>query len=400
MAIEGPLRELGIHDVFQLLDLSRKTGALRVTSALRDNEGMVFFEGGRVLHASIRSNPHRLGQLLLRAGKLTEGDLERARAIQDQRGGRQRLGELLVEMGAVTPKELERQVRLQIEAVVFELMSWREGFFSFEERDAATAPAEATVRISTESLLMEGARRIDEWSRIADKVPHLGVVPVLAAVHDDHASLLDLLPNEWEVLTAIDGARDLRAISSALARSEFDVAKIAYGLVTTGVIELQEPAPATPNAALPVADAAPHLAAAVLALASSRFEDALAAARLAVAADPGHAEARLAAARALLRLGRLADSGEELRRAAQLDALHPEIQLELGYAHARRGELDRAVACWEHYLRSSPSAPAAARARAAVENARRLQQLLEQHASPPLPLLPGEGIVIGSLERV
>ena len=31
MAIEGPLRELGIHDVFQLLDLNRKTGVLRVT---------------------------------------------------------------------------------------------------------------------------------------------------------------------------------------------------------------------------------------------------------------------------------------------------------------------------------------------------------------------------------
>ena len=39
MAIEGPLKELGIHDVFQLLDLSRKTGTLRVTSELRDNDG-------------------------------------------------------------------------------------------------------------------------------------------------------------------------------------------------------------------------------------------------------------------------------------------------------------------------------------------------------------------------
>ena len=49
MAIEGPLRELGIHDVFQLLDLSRKTGALRVTSDLRDDEGVVLFDGGRVV---------------------------------------------------------------------------------------------------------------------------------------------------------------------------------------------------------------------------------------------------------------------------------------------------------------------------------------------------------------
>ena len=57
MAIEGPLRELGIHDVFQLLDLSRKTGRLRVTSALRDNEGTVYFKDGRVVSATVRSKP-------------------------------------------------------------------------------------------------------------------------------------------------------------------------------------------------------------------------------------------------------------------------------------------------------------------------------------------------------
>ena len=385
MAIEGPLRELGIHDVFQLLDLSRKTGALRVTSELRDNEGMVFFDTGRVLFASIRSNPHRLGQLLLRSGKLTEAELERARVLQEQRGGAQRLGEILVEMGAVTPKELERQVRLQVEAVVFELMSWREGFFSFEEAEASAAPAEASIRISTESLLMEGARRIDEWSRIADKVPHLGVVPTLAAVHEDHPTLLDLLPNEWEVLTAIDGATDLRGIAAALARSEFDIAKIAYGLVSTGVIELRVPDRSTPLSAPAVAidDAVPHVAAAADALAAGRVEDALASARRAIAADASHAEARLLAARALLRLGRFADSAEELRRAAQADALNPEVQLELGYACARRGDFERAIASWAHYLRSAPPSETTVRVRAAVDAAVRLRALIEEHAAAP-----------------
>ena len=43
MAIQGPLRELGIHDVFQLLDLGRKTGALLITSELRQNEGTIWF---------------------------------------------------------------------------------------------------------------------------------------------------------------------------------------------------------------------------------------------------------------------------------------------------------------------------------------------------------------------
>ena len=59
MPIEGPLRELGLPDVFQLLDLSRKTGLLRVRSQLRDDEGIVYFDGGRVVQARMRSKPHR-----------------------------------------------------------------------------------------------------------------------------------------------------------------------------------------------------------------------------------------------------------------------------------------------------------------------------------------------------
>src|ERR1041385_3436773 len=95
MAIEGPLRELGIHDVFQLLDLSRKTGALRVTSELRHNEGTIYFDNGVVVSAEIRSNPHPLGALLLRTGKITEADLERARDMQQRQGDKRRLGEIL-----------------------------------------------------------------------------------------------------------------------------------------------------------------------------------------------------------------------------------------------------------------------------------------------------------------
>ena len=85
MAIEGPLRELGIHDVFQLLDLSRKTGTLRVTSELRHNEGKIYFDNGVVVSAEIRSNPHPLGALLLRTGKIAEADLERVGIAADLR---------------------------------------------------------------------------------------------------------------------------------------------------------------------------------------------------------------------------------------------------------------------------------------------------------------------------
>ena len=384
MAIEGPLRELGIHDVFQLLDLSRKTGTLRVTSELRDNEGTVYFENGKVLFAAVRSNPHPLGQLLVRAGKISQADLERASAVQSQQADGRRMGEILLDMGLITPRELERQVRLQVETVVFELMSWREGFFSFEERDVSHAPAEATARISTESLLMEGARRIDEWSRIAGRVPHLGVIPVLAEVDEDHPTLLDLLPKEWEVLGAIDGGADLRTIASSLNRTEFDVAKVVYGLLSTGAVVLRDDVDAPPmQDAPPGDDAGPFVARAESAFAAGDYETALSAARRAAAAEPGRTDARLVAARALGRLGRHADAAEELRRAAQADPHHALVQRELGYAAARRGDLDGALAAWAVFAASdaarTDATDEAARVRRATNAAHQLRAAIAEH---------------------
>ena len=377
MAIEGPLRELGIHDVFQLLDLSRKTGALRVTSDLRDDEGVVLFDGGRVIHASVRSHPTSIERILRQAGKVNDADLAVAFALEERAG--EGLGDRLVRAGVITQRELERQLRQAIESVVFELLSWQEGFFSFEERPVADVPLDARIRISTESLLMEGARRIDEWSRIADKVPSLSVVPMLAAVEDDRASVLDLLPHEWEVLMMIDTSRDLRAIAAALGRSEFEVAKIAYGLVSTGVVELYQGPTARPSGEFSLG-AEPHLERARAALAARNPDDALSAARGALKVDPASTEARLLMARALGRLARYQDAVDELRRAVQGDPLTPAVHVDLAFAAIRVGDFTSAHASWEHYLRLAPNAPDAGRARAALETVTRLMHLAEAHA--------------------
>jgi tetratricopeptide (TPR) repeat protein len=377
MAIEGPLRELGIHDVFQLLDLSRKTGSLRVTSALRDNEGIVSFESGRVVSASIRTNPHPLGALLVKAGKISEGDLERARAAQAQRADGKRLGELLVEAGCLTWRELERQVRRQIETVVFELMSWQEGFFSFVEGPSSDATTEAVARISTESLLMEGARRIDEWARISHKIPNLAVVPVLAPIDEDHPSLLDLLPNEWEMLAMIDGQTDLRGIAMRLGRSEFDVAKIAYGLLSTGIIQVRVAEKLAIVEALPGDDPGPHIELARQALRDGRLDEALAAAMSASRAAPTRAEPQVLVARSLMRLERESEALDALRRAAQIEPRNPEVLLALGATAARSAGMDQAILSWQRYLMEAGDRPAVPRVREMLDCVVRLRALLK-----------------------
>ena len=237
MAIEGPLQDIGIHDVFQLLDLARKSGRLTVRSTARDNAGKVYFESGAVIHASMKDNPHTLGALLKSAGKITDRELEQA--TQAQAAGDSRLlGEILVAQGSVTRRDVERYMRLQIESVVFDLFSWKEGTFSFDDGGDEPPGIDAAVRVSTESLLMEGARRIDEWGRMSDEIPDAEVVPQLAEPRETKDTYIDLHPAEWEVLALVDGRHSLRDIAAQLTISEFEVARIVYGMLSTDLIEI------------------------------------------------------------------------------------------------------------------------------------------------------------------
>ncbi|MEO6445230.1 MAG: DUF4388 domain-containing protein [Gemmatimonadaceae bacterium] len=376
MAIEGPLRELGIHDVFQLLDLSRKTGRLRVTSALRDNEGSVDFAEGRVVAATIRTPQQSLGDALLAAGRVTAEALARARAAEQGDGKSGTFGDHLVEAGAITRRELQRIARRQIEDAVFELMSWQEGFFSFIESDEGAPRSGTALGVPTEALLMEAARRIDEWAYIQQRIPHVGVVGVLAGTQDGHASSLDLRPNEWEVLAAMDGAADLRTVATQLGRSDFEVAKIAYGLVATGIIHVREPDRPAAYEEHP-AELAAILNDAREALHDTQGHAALSLASTAVSLAPADAEARLLFARALFQLQRDGEGEAELRHALAIDSRNQAVLMETARLAARRGDMSRAIDHWQRVVQAAPSSPLGERAREAIAVASRLDALLE-----------------------
>ncbi len=350
MPIEGPLRELSIHDVFQLLDLARKTGILRVDSELRQNGGTVYFDQGAVIGAEIRSNPHQLGGLLLRSGKLSESDLARARDMQSS-GDRRRLGDILIELGAITRRELDRQVRAQVEEVIFELMGWSEGYFSFSEAPLDEVPTQATLRIPTGALLMEAARRIDEWSRIESKVPHLGVVPRLV-VPDGDSGPMDLLPVEWELLAAVDGLRDVRQLAAITARSEFDVARSLFGLATAGIIALDDPRDAPPATGGDVVD---HVARAEAYPIAGEADAAAAAAEqgLAVGGET-NIQAQLMMGRALLAASRPAEAAEAFEAVLGRDPLHGAARRLLGTALSAQGRFSEAVDTWDTWSRLDP----------------------------------------------
>lgn len=364
MAIEGPLRELALSDVFQLLDLSRKTGVLTVSSETGTRKAVVRFERGSIVSAELAGSTGRIDRLLLRAGKVTEAQVNEAVRLQRLSPGR-RIGTILVEMGAVSETDLRRQLRFQIEETIFELMQWKDGYFRFEEAPSLDNGA-VGVKVPTESLLMESARRIDEWSTLEAKVPHMGIVP---AITGDSAGegTLDLRPIEWEVLAEIDGARTLKQIASDLGQSDFDVAKIVYGLISTGVVEIVEEQPAT--AAVSTSDASLFEG---LAAAHAALRDSAPARALGVLGDlarlhPDTPEVHVLLARAHGAMGRWDDAVSALDRVVALDPLSPVAHYRLGYAAARTGDLRRAEESWVTYLRLPDADP---HRRATAERAR------------------------------
>jgi len=255
-----------------------------------------------------------------------------------------------VSLGAITPRELQRQIRFQIEEVVFELMSWQEGYFSFTEGTLTDLPTDATVRIPTEALLMEGARRIDEWSRIESRIPHLGVIPTLAPPAGGAEGELDLLPPEWEMLAMIDGERDLRTIASELGRSEFDVAKTLFGLESAGIVVLVDPGTAKRERTTLTSDLAELVARAEAALGRRELEEARTLAEQAAGVHPHDPTVHLLLGRIDLAAGRPA-AVDELRRALRLDPLLVAAHRFLGYALVATGRFAEAVEQWEQWER-------------------------------------------------
>lgn len=231
MAIKGSLKEASLPDVLQLLALGQKTGCLSIND--RSNLGYIYFDKGRISYASIVNRRDRLGDILVKNERITQRQLDEA--IDRQSGERdKRLGEILVEVGAVSRQELERYMRIQIEEAVFFLFTWSEGSFHFES-DVRAESQDFLVSINPESLLLEGARRVDEWSIIEKKIPSFDLI---FAVDRERlaASDITLTEEQERLLKLLDGVRDVRRIIEDSGLVEFEVGKALYGLITAGFL--------------------------------------------------------------------------------------------------------------------------------------------------------------------
>jgi tetratricopeptide (TPR) repeat protein len=228
MAIKGSLKEASLADVCQLLSLGFKTGCLSVADNARF--GQIFFEKGRITYARIVNRRDRLGDLLVRDGVLAQSQLEEVLKEQSREPDR-RVGELLVEHGYISRSDLTRYVRLQIEEAIYHLFTWSRGNFYFEVDERPQA--DILVSINPESLMLEAARRVDEWSLIEKKIPSLDL---LFEVERDRikSAGVALTQEQEQLIGYFDGTRSVQEVVDETGLTEFNVGKALFGLIQAG----------------------------------------------------------------------------------------------------------------------------------------------------------------------
>ena len=178
MAFQGSLKELPLPDIIQLVSVSGKTGKFTLS---RDGErGYIYLKNGQMVHATV-------------------GDLVGEEAI-------------------------------------YALAIWNSGEFQFSPSEE---PDRQTITKSNTNLLMEAARRLDEWRVLSKKIPSVEYVPELMTRENRHEQIT-LNPQEWMLITRIDGHRSIVEIGRTLNMSSFDVAKILYGMITGELVLLKK----------------------------------------------------------------------------------------------------------------------------------------------------------------
>lgn len=230
MKPQGSLAERDFPSLVQQLYEERWNGVLTLTHAGVGKS--VTVNEGRLVFASSSDPDERLGELLLRRGRLSLRQLvDAGKSV----GPGRRLGAILIEQGFLAPKDLVKSVVEHTQEIVYGAFQWTEGHYRLQ---AGPGAAEAiTLKISTPDLILEGIRRIEAWSRINQAVGGLGALYERHAQYEEIIRAMSLTLEKLGVLTGLHQAKTVEALCRDSTLSDFDVCRTLWAYRVVGLVK-------------------------------------------------------------------------------------------------------------------------------------------------------------------
>jgi hypothetical protein len=233
--LQGTLNDFSLPDVFSLLALTKKSGALHVATGGID--GRVFFRDGAVCLALSDARRVPLVARLVSAGLVGEPQLRSL--LEDHTGSSVAVTEAIITSGQVEDRILSVFLREQIVDAVFELLRLTEGDFSF---DATQPGLSRGVSLSVTEVVGEANRRLEEWHLISRRIASPAAVLAMVPSAMDGRDGVNLASEQWDLLALIDGHRTVAEVVELTGKGEFATCRVLGDLVEAGLVEAQDPA--------------------------------------------------------------------------------------------------------------------------------------------------------------
>jgi tetratricopeptide (TPR) repeat protein len=375
MTIQSSIKELGLFDLFQVLHINKKTGRLIVTDGPDGKEAQVIFREGDTCFAVIHDRvPRSVAALLAEWGVIDEGSIAR---VEKALPSYPTLIDCLEGERIAARGHLENFLANCIRECIYDIFKWDRGECRFIEEEIDQR-SDIVIPLNTENLILEGARRIDEWSNISGKVPSRHSIFKLSAVAQD-GQRLNLKPREWEILSLIDGKRSVKEVNDVATGDLFSTSKLIYGLVVMGVIEIVN----AETVAVTGADTEgrledflrsgrEHYGRLNLEAAAAQFEKAL-------QIDPECFEALRMLGEIYYKMDKLSEALIYLSKARLIRPDNQKALFIMGYLHARLGDISKAIAQWEELKEKSTNRQIVELVTKKLELARQWEKVLQEY---------------------
>ncbi|RMG04315.1 MAG: DUF4388 domain-containing protein [Nitrospirae bacterium] len=233
--LEGNLKDHSLPSILVYLNSINATGTLTVRSDIWSKN--IYLIDGNVIFASSTYADDRLGEMLLKAGKITLEQYNKSVEMLKETGKRQ--GAILVELGYLTPKELFWGVKHQVQEIIYSLFQVENADYRFVSGHAADDEV-ITLKMSLGKLIFEGVKRINNWTRMKSEIPPLDTIMRLSTDPRRLFQEIEFGEGEREVLSLVKQGKTIEEILNSFSGGSFNALQSVYTLYSIGIIEPKE----------------------------------------------------------------------------------------------------------------------------------------------------------------
>jgi hypothetical protein len=235
VAFKGSLKSLTLATILQILSSEGKTGVLEISR--EQTKSSIYVRRGKIVAASTGQKELRIGQILCDRGLLSRDTLRQV--LVKARNTKRPVGEVVVSLGFVSLMALKEIVRRLAREAVLDVFLWEEGTFEFQEGPVAFDEA-MTEEIDPMEIILEAARRMDEWAVMKKIIPSDTVVFQVSDQAREQGRKITLEAGELRLLSMLDGQKSVRDVVRESGSEEFDVYKTLYTMATSKLIRTAE----------------------------------------------------------------------------------------------------------------------------------------------------------------